>query len=385
MKVSGRLWASLLGIVTLAASTSYGGDETPGRNTPLEPPVLVARLGDESFAVREAAAQELRRWGMAAKEALTEGVWQGDLEISLRCQELLQLALRSDLDSRLAAFIADTDGKEAHHLPGWERFQKKCGNSRPAREFFAELIRHETPLLEALEARASDLSQVFADRVQALQAFYYSGNREQISAASVGALLLVGVDPDVNVDVQTGMTMYNFLVQSNSAAALTEGPRSETLRSLLEAWVARGSNDLLGYNNLMLALRHNLKNAGLELARKVLAGSGASTNTLQYAAIAVGKFGNKSDLSRLEPLLKNGTVCHTWSNPQFRNLIKTEIRDVALVMSLRLTGQEPKDYGFTLLQDNPMTVYHIYSFGFHEPADREAALAKWNAWAAQGK
>jgi hypothetical protein len=173
-------------------------------------------------------------------------------------------------------------------------------------------------------------------------------------------------------------------VQSPSAAALAEGPQAGTLRGLLEAWVARGTHEMLGYYNLQLAMRYNLKEAGLELARKVLTTPGASTNALQNAALAIGRFGDKSDRPRLEPLLKNSTVCHTWSTPKVQNaLVKTEIRDVALVMLLKLTDQEPKDFGFNLLEPSTLTVYQIYSFGFADNADREAALAKWNAWAAQ--
>ena len=370
------LWSGL--IIALCFTAQARAEE-------VTPATLVGSLGDESFSVREAAARELARLGLASKEALTAGAMQGDLEVRLRCQELLQAMLRNDLEKRLAAFLADSEGKGTHNLPGWERFRKRCGNERAARELFAELVRSEAGLLEALDAKSPGLSEIFSERVDALQQYYYSGRREQIPASTVAALLLVGIEPEVQVDIQVGFIMYNFLTQSNSSQALSEGPQAETLRGLLEAWVARGSHEAQGYHNLSLALRYNLKNAGLALGRKVISTPGASPNALQNAAIAVGKYGEKDDMKLLEPLLNNATVCHTWSNPQFKNLIKTEIRDVALVMLIRMTGQEPKDYGFNLLQPTPMTVYQIYSFGFPEQADREAALAKWNAWAATRK
>lgn len=354
----------------------------------MEPQSLIARLGDESFGVREEAARELAKRGLAVHDALLQASkpGQGDLEIRLRCQELLQSLMRSDLDKRLAAFIADTEGKLTHRLPGWERYRKCCGGSRAARELFVEIVRAEASLLETLDAQPPDLGQIFAQRVDSLQNIYYSGSRDQIAPATVAALLLVGIDPAVTLDAQTGLTMHNFLVQQNTSQALAEGPRSETLLVLLESWIARGSQDTLGYYNLTLALRYNLKTTGLTIGRKILAMPGGSTNSVQQALISVGRFGGKEDRPLLEAHLKNNTVCHTWSNPAFKNLIKTEIRDVALVMLLHVLGQEPKDYGFVLLQPNPMTVYHIYSFGFHEPADRDTALAKWAQWSAtQGK
>lgn len=384
MVVGSRSWLlRFAAIVLLLGPTLARGAEVIPL-TQVEPAALVSRLGDESFGVREEAARELSRRGLVVQSALEEGaaLGQGDLEIRLRCQELLKSLLRGDLEKRLAAFIADTEGKQTHRLPGWDRYRKTCGTSRAARELFAEIMRSETALLETLDAQPAQLGQIFSERVDALQNIYYSGSRDQISPATVAALLLVGIDPGVTIDAQTGFIMHNFLLQQNTAQALAEGPRSESLLVLLEGWIGRGSQETLGYYNLSLALRYNLKNTGLVLGRKILAMPGASTNSLQQALISVGRFGGKDDRPLLEAHLKNNTTCHTWSNPQFKNLIKTEIRDVALVMLLHVTAQEPKDFGFVLLQSNPMTVYHIYSFGFHEPADRDMAFAKWNEWAA---
>ena len=51
----------------------------------------------------------------------------------------------------------------------------------------------------------------------------------------------------------------------------------------------------------------------------------------------------------------------------------------ALVVLLHLSRKDPKQYGFKLLQENPETLYHSYSFGFVDDEDREAAHAKWAA------
>ena len=59
--------------------------------------------------------------------------------------------------------------------------------------------------------------------------------------------------------------------------------------------------------------------------------------------------------------------------------INVEVRDVALVVLLRMTGRDPGEYGFKLLKENPETLYYTYTFGFIDNEEREAAHAKWAA------
>ena len=57
--------------------------------------------------------------------------------------------------------------------------------------------------------------------------------------------------------------------------------------------------------------------------------------------------------------------------------IKVQIRDVALVILLRMTGKDPGQFGFKLLRENPQTLYYAYTFGFIDDTEREAAHANW--------
>jgi hypothetical protein len=102
---------------------------------------------------------------------------------------------------------------------------------------------------------------------------------------------------------------------------------------------------------------------------------------LQYGAIAVGRFGSRADVPALESHLDNKTVCHTWSNPRLKkDLIRIQIRDIVLAMLIQITGQSHKQYGFDLLEENPVYLFHLHTFAFLEDEQRDAALAKWKAW-----
>jgi len=58
------------------------------------------------------------------------------------------------------------------------------------------------------------------------------------------------------------------------------------------------------------------------------------------------------------------------------------VRDIVLAILVHMTGQDPKAYGYNLLAPDPETIYRVYTFGFLEDKERDAAFAKWNKWAA---
>jgi hypothetical protein len=67
--------------------------------------------------------------------------------------------------------------------------------------------------------------------------------------------------------------------------------------------------------------------------------------------------------------------------------LTAQLRDVALVVLVRLTGQQPADYGFPYLQAVPglKTLPSPDRLGFAGDPDREAALKKWKEWSAGQK
>jgi hypothetical protein len=153
---------------------------------------------------------------------------------------------------------------------------------------------------------------------------------------------------------------------------------------LLESWIVRTEDSSQPYYGLMLALNYDLEKAGLELGRRYLKEKNVSSTVLQYGAIAVGRFGGKEDIEILEPHLTNETVCHTWSNPRLKKeLIRIQIRDIVLAMLIELTKQSHKQYGYDLLEENPVYLYHLHTYAFLEDAQRDKALAKWKEWRAE--
>ncbi|MBM4000212.1 MAG: hypothetical protein FJ297_11880 [Planctomycetes bacterium] len=360
------------------------GQPMPSGDREAECRQWVERLGSPSYTERETAAKRIADLGVDAVPILSESMNHKDLEIRLRVRELLDRATRSDLERRLAAFVADDDPDPEIPFPGWKPFQAVLGHDQHARQLFVEMLRLESELLGSFERSAEERAALLSNRAQFLQSL--ASNAVQgpafVHPASVGALLLVGAETP-NAGGVVSSRLYIMLINGQYKPVLLSGSRGTLLKKLLERWVTARVDTAQDDFGLQLALAYDLDATALVAARRLLDAPAGSTRGIPHAAIAVGRFGNRADdFERLRRHVGNKSVCHTWSNPQLKKdgVIEIQIRDVVLVILLRLTEQDPKPYGFDLLQANPATLYHIYTFGFLDNEPREAAHAKWEAW-----
>ncbi len=381
------LIAAILISVPIQLIAEEPASKEPASNETVSPEVdeltsLVKQLGDGSFAVRESAAKRLMKFENAAKPVLLGALEHEDLEIRLRARQLLAAIGKSELGRRLTAFLESNDPDEDHKLPGWHRFRQIVGDARPVRELFVEMVRREGSFLSSIESDAKASRDRYAQRVQSLGTSFNTGARlEAVAAPTLASLLFTGTNPGINMDSSTGYQMYSLLSRTQNMNALTKGQQSEMLRKLLASWLKHhSSNSYLARNGLMLTLQYDMKDVGLEIARKLSRNKTVPSSTLPYAALTLGKFGDASDVALLEPLLENKTVCHSWHNGKFKEVIKIQVRDVVLAVLVHLTEQDHKDYGFELLREYERTLFHIYTCAFPKDEDRQTALAKWKAW-----
>ena len=87
------------------------------------------------------------------------------------------------------------------------------------------------------------------------------------------------------------------------------------MEKILSTWVRSGASQ---HYALRVALTFELKPAGLELARKMLASDTTMDSAIAYAAIVVVRFGEPADVQLLLPHLKNSQVFHSWHNLQLK-------------------------------------------------------------------
>ncbi len=373
------LWSLLLAPV-LQAAHLLAADEPPTQQQLTQ---LVEQLGNDSYRIREQAQRELLEIGLLARKALVRGLRSPDLEIRLRARRLLAQVVEEEFEGRLADFIADVNGTKEHDLPGWKRYRESVGNTRIARTLFVSMIREEMALLQAFET-GMQLEKTFSNRVRALQPYssINSNGPRVASSSSLATMLFLSGQPELSLDQITHQQIFSLLQYTGTQNVVKGSPYSGLLFEMLGGWIQKLDKEQpTAYYPLMIALNYDMKDVGLEIAKKRLGNTTTSSSAQQYAIMGIARFGTAMDIDLLVPQLQNSAVCHTWSNPQIKKgVIKTQVRDVALVMMLEMTKQNHQQYGFTLLQRNPTTVFHGYTCGFVDESHRDKALQMWNTW-----
>jgi hypothetical protein len=347
--------------------------------TPAEVAALVAQLGDRSFAVRQRASRQLERFGSAGEAELRKALEHGDAEVRRRAGQVLARVLAADLDSRLAAFVRDVDGSRRHELPAWEAYRQAIGQDRAARELFVQMQRSEPGLLAALQLGPRQAGDALHARcLELVQVAPETGEAESPTLGTVACLLLVGGDPAVAVDEQLATQTYRFIYQA-CELGLRDAEQAPAVRALLGRWVRREVGQEASYQHLFLAASFNLPE-GLDVARRWVTKDGVPPHMRQYAILVIGRFGQADDLPRIVPLLHDTAVCA--AQVTNKRQVQTQVRDVALAVAVRLSGQQLRDYGFNRALEHDRFLYATATLGFADPAERDAALKKWADWSA---
>ena len=204
-------------------------------------------------------------------------------------------------------------GRADHDLPGWNRFREFVGDSPVSRRLFIEIERNESALLEATELGVQSATTAFEARCQQIQEGMRVPGRQaerQVSVGTVAALLFIGADNNVTVNMQSAMCVTNFCYQQPFRQAINGGDYSPLLKKLIGGWVRRdfASDPTAAYQTMMLALTFNVRD-GVEPALTMLKDGGGNPHMRQYALLVIGKFGGPDEVARLEPLLNDQAVC----------------------------------------------------------------------------
>ena len=85
---------------------------------------LVRQLGDDSYQVRQQAVQQLSDLGLKAQDALMAGLKDSDPQVRRQCRWILSDVMEGEFQQRVQAFLADTEDKQPHRIPGWERYPR---------------------------------------------------------------------------------------------------------------------------------------------------------------------------------------------------------------------------------------------------------------------
>jgi hypothetical protein len=351
---------------------------------------LIGKLGDDVYHVREQATRDLYKMGRLALPAVERALSTAtDPEVKARCEWLLPKAVAADHKARLDTFLADADGKFEHDLAGWNELAKVTGNSKPARELFVEMIKNKTNAELLAAARTPEVlgPKIVARRMELYNRvfrFTPDGKREPPTVPEMAATLLVETLAAATTDRRYYFAPYYVLQQPGMREAV-QGEKADAFRKLVVHWLNSRTDpqELSQAMNLVATL--NLKEANATtFAAKVIETAGALPYNKMQAATVLAKSGDKAHLPRLRKLFGDATA-QTVFRGGAANRIEVKTCDVALAMSLVLTGQNPKDYGFDVQSPNEAARYTWTNFTLPSDERRQAAFIRWVFWEVKQK
>lgn len=366
------------------------GSPTPATATPTPKSglaELVNKLGDKSYRARETAARQLLLQGSAAVAALKEGTKHEDPEVRERCQHLLVAGPALERRQKLEALVADPKSPPSKELPGLERFLKITGDSKEARELYAEMAHIHMHVLEAANNNPKEAGKFYSDFcMEAYARFYGTGQMTRrysydnlfMSRGEITFFIFLSSDTRVKPDPQAP-NYSSVLLNGNqivNAIDLKQGTMS--MRKLFLDWLENESQPYVQQQIFQLAGRAELKEA-LPIALKLLDKKG---NNDQYSKaqvmLSLIKLGSKDHLKVLEPYLSEKlqvTSINFGNGKQFH----VQLRDVAMGVQILLAGQKMTDFGYDNQFGGANQMYPYY-YGFTDDKSRDDAHAKWKEW-----
>jgi hypothetical protein len=371
--------AIIFALLAGAPAADAGKGETPGADV-AKARALVKQLADDKFRVRDAAEKELLALGLASLDALKEGEKHSDAHVRERCR-LLQPAIRwLILERRVKEFLAKPDGPLPKELPLVASFMKVTGDTKESRTLYADLVRAYSTLLAEFERDKKKAGEQFVVYCQDI-AFRMQFNNEQsarnpISRVDVALYLLGTRELSNELRAQMFGLGHSFL----QAPALTSALGQQTaaalpLRKLFLDWLERSPDPFMLQQGLQVAVDARMKEAAPLIVQQIKK-KGVPAYFKAQTTLLLGRVGGKEHLADVEPLLDDKTMI---GNVRFNNFsAKIEMRDVALAVCVKLSGQKLADFGFNTqnMNEEIFTGSYIYC-GFATDAKRDAAHKKY--------
>lgn len=354
---------------------------------------LVRQLGDDSYQVRQQAAKQLADLELKAQDALQAGLKDSDPQIRRQCRWILSDVMEGEFQQRVQAFLADTEDKQQHRIPGWERYRETVGKDADARKLFVEMLKAERGLLESTAAGPAAAGEGLTLRLRQLMQAMQSPDpkiRKIPSLGTTATLLFVLCDPQVELqNPNEDSYLQNFIQQGEFQKALTEGPFKPGVRKLVGQWMLRPGSDNNLYMKFHLTMQYDIKE-GLETAIRILRDRQPNRTHFRIQAMGiVAKLGGKEYAGLLDSLLDDKTEAFRGQIAPNKQ-VNVQVRDVALAWLIHITDQDHAQYGmneakkdFEQVKKNPKHYQpNFVQLGFPDDAKRDEALKKWKAYVA---
>lgn len=311
------------------------------------------------------------------------GLKHQDAEVRIRCQRILAAIERRLENQIVKAFLDDTDSENDHGMAGWKAVRKVLGDSYSIRKLFVDMYRAERELFQAVAQEGGNLNEIFLTRMAEIEQSItvrlpaIPGFRRLTPLATAAALLFVAGDPSVH---PPNVTNTCLIYASEVNRHLNGGEHRAVLLKLLGRFVGREVEyDSLAYQNFTLALRFGLRES-VPPALKYLAKKSGRPRSKAYAMLVVGKLGKTKHLEAIKPLINDKTQVYPTLGDIKGRFPATQLRDVAMAITIHVNGGQLSQFGFTSAKRHPQYLFQTQTLGFANVSQRETAFRKFNEW-----
>lgn len=339
---------------------------------------LVQRLGHRDFHERTSAERQLLQLGYESYTAISHGTHSENAEIRTRSVRLLELLRRAAFADRRHQLRENPWMVPRQLAPGWEEFHALAGDSLDARNVYIQILNTESELMLRLDDPAWPLD--FERRCGELQAFSQQRRISQLQPASIAALLFLACHPENQPSTAASAFLYSLLDDRQFRHAIEHSREKEILKGLVAEWIRRSENSS-PMQRLSDAASFQL-DAALQIARDTIRDRNQqqiSSIHLENSVFYLALYGGLDVVEELEQLLQDDRRLRNGSRDAE---LDVEIRDIALVSLLHITGQEPSEYELHGLRKKTGYLYIGSSVRFASEESRQRALQKWERWRA---
>ena len=195
-------------------------------------------------------------------------------------------------------------------------------------------------------------------------------------------LFLASLHPQVKLGGDELLTLITLSYRVGFRQAALEGSDSPALRHLLNCWLERYHKEVDAYRVLSWAINHRLPGAILPAVRVLKAG-GPNNPVVVQAMLAVARYGNREHVPLVKRHFSNRAVVYQLRR-RSNDILRVQVRDVALAVVIHLHGLDPKEFGFAECRTDPTYVYAPVSLGFTAEEARTKAFRAWEQFERSG-
>ncbi len=336
---------------------------------------LVQQLGAGDYRVRQAAEAELLSRGVASAADVREALNAPNAEVRYRAERLirrLQILVAAQNEQLLLSAPWQVQSELA---AVWERWHAFVGDSSGSRQLLVQMLRVEPALLLAITQPRVVLQTAFEDRCGELRVFPGQTGIE-VNPMTTAAVLFVALQDDFRPSPQAVQTVVDLVIDKRFLSLLNDPRVGKPVRGLIEQWIQHGG---LSTPRMRLNVSQAINSpAGLQAAREFLTAANIANGQSFEAVNYLVKLGGAEGMEILETKLEDQTAVNpVGAGGAINGTLEVQVRDIALLGLIRMTRQNPAEYGFKNAVDGQ---YIAHRAGFGSVADREAAFTKWHAW-----